>query len=283
MCPWSVALGLLVALVAVARLLLRRSASFGIKVIVIRHASELGLQRKAALASTPLLQSVLKDRCILIEAPKSEVLSPCDVLDLKEAASRASMVLLFPSSGSASLDVLNDELRALDPDDGTSRLARTTLVVVDGSWKTVTSLISKNEVLQPQSIRHVHLSPETAGVSAYMKNGLRTEPRRGFVSTAEAVALALRVLRGGGGGSDKASEIILERFGTFAQSTAEVAQESASAKTLSAMAMRKRQCDDDCSTGGGLNEAASFRGREWALLDVEKRPKTMKRTIKKKI
>ena len=160
-----------VVLATLRRFLLRTTGS-GIYVIVIRHAAELKLH-KAEVASTPVLQRVLKGRCLLMEVPKSEVLSKRDTLVLEEAASHASTVLLFPSSHSSSIEeVVHLEQLALRNESSEAALhtRQRTLVVIDGSWKTATSLVYKNDVLRPTRIPHVHISPKRAGLSAYMRS-----------------------------------------------------------------------------------------------------------------
>ena len=278
----AAALALLLLLLLLL-LLPRCCASRAIRVIVVRHASEVGLRRKAMVASTPVLQSVLGSRrCTVIDAPKSEVLGQLQVAVLRAAAAQPSTLLLFPSSDSVSLeDVASEDRGGGGGREGgggsggggggggggaggedASRQQRTpprTLVVVDGSWKTAGTLIRKNRVLWADNMRHVHLPPGRAkrgkrgGTSAYMTTGLRTEPRQGFVSTAEATAVALDILSDG---CDAAFGAILDRFDAFARAAAKAildgggAVGGASAKKIAAMARRKRQCAQDGNAGG---------------------------------
>ena len=244
-----------------------------VRVIVIRHFTELSLVRKASVASTPILQSVLKQRMVLIDVPRNEVISPRDMVILSEAASDPSTLLLFPSSQSKSLvDLIGpacSDTHCGDHHTSTSMNPRT-LIVVDGSWKTATSLVYKNSILR--RISHVHIPPEQVGVSEYMKKGLRTEPRRGFVSTAEATAIALQIISGG---SDRACEVILRRFRSFVVKKAAIAESTSSERKLSAMRTRKLQCADEY-------ESQTFENREWALLEITgKGIKTKKRKKRK--
>lgn len=246
---------LVAVVLVIVTLSVRRIPRTGLtRVIVVRHASEVSDSHKAAVASTPLLKQALGARCTVIDAPRSDILLPSHVEVIREAVAHDA-VLLFPSTNSASLDAVAYEDGSSSVRDGKRPRA---LVVVDGSWRTAGRLIACNRILQPESIRHVHLSAERAGVSAYMTSGLRSEPRHGFVSTAEATATALAVL---GEEHDSAPRTILRQFESFARQAAEDARASASEKDLTAMALRQQQCDG----GGHL-----YTNRDWALLDVRR-------------
>jgi len=76
-----------------------------------------------------------------------------------------------------------------------------TLVVVDGTWRTSRSVVRVNRVLQ--ALPRVRLDP--AEPSEYR---IRSQPQPDFVSTVEAVRLALRVLEG----NDPRFDALLEPF-----------------------------------------------------------------------
>jgi DTW domain-containing protein YfiP len=88
----------------------------------------------------------------------------------------APAVLLYPGPQAQPIETLpRDEPR--------------TLVVVDGTWRQARSVVRLNRVLQ--QLPRVRLDPSTP--SEYQ---IRSQPQPDFVSTVEAVRLALRALEG---------------------------------------------------------------------------------------
>lgn len=141
------------------------------RIVIFQDEGELK-PSKQLISSVPLLRDCLENISI--------------VTSLKCLPTTENIALLYPSDQSVVLSEDNPELMDIQ-----------TLIVLDGSWKTVQHMVSTNLFLQPRKCRHVRLdlcSEKNAGISAYESEGLRKEPHRAFVSTSEAVARALQIL-----------------------------------------------------------------------------------------
>jgi DTW domain-containing protein YfiP len=177
------------------------------KVIVIQDRSELNASKRR-VSSIPILKLVMKN----IEV---EVVSVRQSFSLNIDFSDPSTAVLYPSEASVPLLPHNREISIGDSTflgEYTDSAIRT-LITIDGSWVTVQNIIAKNICLQPPRCRHVRLD-SLPSESAYELYGLRKEPSRNFLSTAEAVAWALLSIEPAG---QEASRHILSAFTNFVQ------------------------------------------------------------------
>ena len=176
------------------------------RIVIIQDSAELN-PSKRKLSSIPILQHVLKNvETHVVNAGKS--------FDIGIDFSDSSCAILYPSESSTPLAECDQELT--EPIVSCSNRIRT-LVVIDGSWVTVQHIMAKHSCLQPHRSRHVRLNSETTSASAYESYGLRKEPSRNFLSTAEAVAWALLCLEGS---QHEAPLEILRLFTEFARLSA---------------------------------------------------------------
>lgn len=145
-----------------------------IRIIVLQDPYELS-PSKLKVSSVPILKHVLRNFASYIVSPKSQWREMEDI-------DYESSVVLYPSE--SSIPILNYlDLNPLPK----------TVIVLDGSWVTVQESLHRMPYIQPHRIKHVRLSPEQLEnrVSLYHSLGLRKEPAKNFISTAEAVALTL--------------------------------------------------------------------------------------------
>lgn len=175
-----------------------------VKVVIIQDPAELK-PTKRAVSSIPILTLLLASVEVL----------PCDPgtykadIDLfaRYGARSDEIALLYPSQASQPLTTLfpgrvADNNRHLAESSSTIgepgypfKILKV-LLVLDGSWVTVQHILARNTYLHPTRCRHVRLPPsEVITASVYHTSGLRREPHKGFVSTAEAVAWALHFIQ----------------------------------------------------------------------------------------
>ncbi|OQR94695.1 hypothetical protein ACHHYP_00982 [Achlya hypogyna] len=136
----------------------------GVRILCVQHPNE---AKRKALSSVPLLQHSLEDFTV----------------DVTEMATLASVpgrrrVLLFPGP-TAEMLAPSAETEALE------------LVVVDGTWKEAKRLVNNSPDLQ--ALPRVLIACSASS----LYGSLRNEPKDGYVSTLEAVAQAITVLRHG--------------------------------------------------------------------------------------
>lgn len=130
---------------------------------------------KLKVSSVPILKHVLKNFA-------SYVISSKNNWRELESFESSSCVVLYPSESSIPVQAY---LEQYSPPK--------TLIVLDGSWVTVQESLYRMPQLYPNRIKHIRLSQEQLQnhVSLYHSLGLRKEPAKNFISTAEAVALTL--------------------------------------------------------------------------------------------
>ena len=200
-----------------------------LRVVILQDHAELKPSKKA-ISSIPVLESILEN----IDVKICDAKTYAAAWDLSSYSDPAAVALLYPSDASSVLSVDSnsnqkshiEESPSFNEDDSTSAdmpfIANQLkcLVVLDGSWVTVQHILARNAFLHPSRCRHIRLPPyHLICTSIYHTSGLRREPVKGFVSTAEAVAWALFFI-------DKeyqsVSLNILQSFQSFVESKAEI-------------------------------------------------------------
>jgi DTW domain-containing protein YfiP len=143
-------------------------------VIVLQDSYELS-PSKLNVSSVPMLKYILKNYASYVPS------SSDDWKNLEEINSE-SCVVLYPSESSIPLPEYIETFSKPQ-----------TLIVLDGSWVTVQELLYRTPSLHPKRIKHIRLSSHQLQnrVSLYHSMGLRKEPAKNFISTAEAIALCL--------------------------------------------------------------------------------------------
>jgi DTW domain-containing protein YfiP len=166
-----------------------------IRVIVLQDSYELS-PSKLKVSSVPMLKHILKNYASYV--PSSQ--------DWKnsESINFGSCVVLYPSKSSIPL-----------PEYIQTFPKPQTLIVLDGSWVSVQELLYQLPYLHPTRITHVRLSSDQLQnrVSLYHSMGLRKEPAKNFISTAEAIALSLHAFDS----NNLITSTILNTFQSFVQ------------------------------------------------------------------
>ena len=167
------------------------------KVVVLMDEAEERRPSKQMVSSVPLLQRLLEN-CTVHLVPTSRPV-PAQLLRQWIDLTSPHTALLYPSEASTPLQFMNcsgnsddvngDNLQSHDSN--STEMLINTLVVLDGSWRSVQYILHHNKLLQSQYLRHVRLDLAASYTSYYQTYGLRQEPAPNCVSTAEAVALAL--------------------------------------------------------------------------------------------
>jgi DTW domain-containing protein YfiP len=145
-----------------------------IRFVILQDPYELS-PSKLKLSSVPILKHVLNN-CT------SFVLNKDNNWRISEDINHESCVVLYPSESSMTI-----------PEYLQTHQIPQTVIVLDGSWVTVQESLHRMPFLHPKRINHIRISPLQLQnrVSLYHSLGLRKEPARNCISTAEAVALAL--------------------------------------------------------------------------------------------
>ena len=160
------------------------------------------------------------------------------------------------SSDTETVPVMDSSLQLTPP------LPIHTLVVLDGSWRTVQQILFHNPLLQPPRLRHVRLdlsASACAYTSHYQRSGLRQEPAANCVSTAEAIALALLRLEPP---NNPVGELILNSFQKFVQLKTEKKElEVPETETFCSKPLcdKKRKLDEVTSTATSSPLSTSIR------------------------
>jgi hypothetical protein len=196
------------------------------KVVILQARTEISLSKKRALSSVPSVSSTLSNYLNIVDGERREGRSSIEMLNavIDECAGlekSSQPILLFPSDKSLPLDVfLTDTVH-------TDTTGCTTLIVLDGSWKSVLHMLSRYTKLH--GLPHVRLPHASSSRSLYEVFGLRKEPRRSFISTAESIALSLSMIEPSAV-STEACACILRKFESFLKWKVESESESVMAE-----------------------------------------------------
>jgi DTW domain-containing protein YfiP len=146
-----------------------------IRFVILQDPYELS-PSKLKLSSVPILKRVLKNCASYVCISKDQNWRSSEDINPQ------SCVVLYPSQSSMTI-----------PEYLQTHPIPQSVIVLDGSWVTVQESLHRMPFLHPNRIKHIRISPLQLQnrVSLYHSMGLRKEPARNFISTAEAVALAL--------------------------------------------------------------------------------------------
>lgn len=191
------------------------------RIVVLVDEAEERRSTKARVSSIPLLRQLQLPRCSF-HIVRTTRATPAAMLQEWVDSSSPHTALLYPSESSTPLDFAYPSQEAVSttllPAQGGGGVSQPppihTLVVLDGSWRTVQQLLFHNPLLQPSHMRHVRLDVAATYTSYYQRCGLRQEPAANCVSTAEAIALALLRLEKP---SNQVGHVILSAFRRFAE------------------------------------------------------------------
>lgn len=176
-----------------------------IRVVIIQDHAELR-PSKRYISSIPVLVSTLEKCTVITTEPSSIAVSYEESIFGKTN----EIAVLYPSTSSTPLEkcMLAEDSTATSGDVNFKQPIKT-IIALDGSWVTVQHILARNSWLHPVHCRHIRLPPSaTSQGSLYASLGLRIEPCRDFLSTAEAVAHALYYLEE----KEEATTTILLRF-----------------------------------------------------------------------
>jgi DTW domain-containing protein YfiP len=227
------------------------------KIVILMDDAEERRPSKQRVSSIPLLRQLNLQQCSIHPVRSSRAVPLADLRQWADLSSPHT-ALLYPSDSSTVLGFSQQQQQSSPPcsspestattttdtteadatDTHTGTVAIHTLLVLDGSWRTVQQLLYHNRSLQPPGLRHVRLDLAASYTSYYQRHGLRQEPAPNCVSTAEAIALALLRLEEP---SNQAGHVILTAFRRFVQQ-------------LNASAVRGRttSCGDDDDSDGEI-------------------------------
>jgi DTW domain-containing protein YfiP len=162
-----------------------------LRVVIIQDIGECK-PSKRAVSSVPVLLQVL-DYVEVVCCSSGNFRVDLDLSVYNEST---EVALLYPSEMSVPITDLVDRSDRASSESGASLSHLKVLLVLDGSWVTVQHILARNSFLRPNRCRHVRL-PRCRSIpaSVFHTSGLRKEPARSFISTAEAVAWAIFFLR----------------------------------------------------------------------------------------
>ena len=246
----------------------QEKVSISTRITIIRDERE-KIPTKARISSIPTLVKVLSNCEVYHVAAKSTINS-----DIKALLLQPGTVVLYPSETSVPLDAFISDVQNEQATKSGGISTIRTIVIIDGSWVTVQHILARNQALQPHNCQHVRLpssileadadADADAGVtspncsmlrSLYEAYGLRKEPSRGFLSTAEAAAVALRLVDQEG---NRACEAILREFSSFLSLNSHIGCKE-QPKTVNDGTMSsylEQQCSSALSTSAAFTTAA---------------------------
>ena len=187
-------------------------SSIETKIVVLVDEREESRPSKWKVSSIPLLQRLKLENMSFYFVSASQSIPSLSLQEWIDISSPHT-ALLYPSDASIPLDVSHS--RFSTGEDVHNPNAVHTLVVLDGSWRSVQQLLHHNPLLHPRKLRHVRLDMTSSCTSYYQRLGLRVEPAPSCVSTAEAIARALFLLEKP---TSQISNVILEDFRKFVES-----------------------------------------------------------------
>ena len=197
-------------------------SSIDTKIVVLVDEKEESRPSKWRVSSIPLLRRIDIDKISFHFVSTSQSISKLKLQEWMDVSSPHT-VLLYPSDASIPLDgshsrfsVGKEQKEEKEEENTHSPNAVHTLVVLDGSWRSVQQLLYHNPLLHPKNMRHVRLDLKLSSYTSYFHRfGLRVEPAPSCVSTAEAIAFSLLLIEKP---TNQIGNLILEEFKRFVES-----------------------------------------------------------------
>ena len=205
-------------------------ANTRVAVVVLMDEAEERRPSKVRVSSIPILRQLELPRCSIHPVRADRPTAPA-LLQQWADLSSPHTALLYPSESSRTLDLsysTRDKHQCQQDEEEQPRID--TLVVLDGSWRTVQQILYHNPLLQPRKLRHVRLDVAATYTSYYQRCGLRQEPAPNCVSTAEAIALALVCLEAP---TNIVGRLILNSFKKFVENNSDYIEDLSQQSNLS--------------------------------------------------